>query len=60
MKGEAVFAKLIDGVAIARTIRSECRERVQAITCRALRLREEYSDGKSGYDCQGTASRHSP
>ena len=34
MKGEAVFAKLIDGVAIARTIRSECRERVQAITCR--------------------------
>ena len=34
MKGEAVFAKLIDGVAIARTIRSECRDRVQAITRR--------------------------
>jgi methylenetetrahydrofolate dehydrogenase (NADP+) / methenyltetrahydrofolate cyclohydrolase len=31
LKGEAVSAKLIDGAAIAKTIRSECRERVQAI-----------------------------
>ena len=34
MKGEVVSAKLIEGVAIARTIRSECRDRGQAITRR--------------------------